>query len=503
MVYDGSNIALTFDGTGAQTHRYLYGPGVDQIVADETPTSVNWALVDNQGSVRDVIDSNGQVLNHIVSDSYGQVTSETNANVNFRYGYTGRERDKETGLQYSRARYYDSRTGAFIGQDPIGFAAGDANLYRYVGNSPTNFSDPSGLLTLYKGNLLGDFLRAGALSPFAGAVGQIPGVSAFDVDIKVNAGEKFAEDAQRYYANRYIDESKPWYDRAGSFAGGLLASLWTCENSDKTATVLKSALEADQALKAIRTIGPKCFVEDTLVLTNSGKKPIETLRPGDWIVSWDEETGQVVEGSVTEWYEREAAAIIDIFIGVQKISCTTDHPFWVEGRGWVLAFQLKEGMALQNREGERLVIDVVRRRDEVTQVFNVEIDGLHTYFVSDLEILSHNMCGDFTPPEITRNRHGQLTNGDYTLDSSGMIKHQTGSLSEGKSQFLSGVDADKAVLDAAAYADQNGLWQGSKAKVPVSNGPVGVHGGTGELTSTINVYRNRNGFIHGAPGSPQ
>lgn len=31
------------------------------------------------------------------------------------------------------------------GQDPLGFAAGDANLYRYVGNSPTNFTDPSGL----------------------------------------------------------------------------------------------------------------------------------------------------------------------------------------------------------------------------------------------------------------------------------------------------------------------------------------------------------------------
>ena len=394
MVYDGDNIALTFDGTGIQTHRYLYGSGVDQVLADETATSVNWALVDYQGTVRDVIDNNGQVLNHIVYDSYGQVTSETNPSLDFRFGYTGRERDKETGLQYNRARYYDSRTGAFIGQDPIGFAAGDANLYRYVGNSPTNFSDPSGLLTLYKGNLLGDFLRAGALSPFAGAVEQIPGVSAFDVDIKVNAGEKFAEDAQRYYANRYIDESKPWYDRAGSFAGGLLASLWTCENSDKTATVLKSALEADQALKAIRTIGPTCFVEGTLVLTNSGKKPIETLRPGDWIVSWDEETGQVVEGSVTEWYEREAAAIIDIFIGVEKISCTTDHPFWVENRGWVLAFQLKEGMALQNREGEPLVIDAVRRRDEVTQVFNVEIDGLHTYFVSEFEILSHNMCGE-------------------------------------------------------------------------------------------------------------
>ena len=137
MVYDGSNIALTFDGTGAQTHRYLYGPGVDQILTDETATSVNWALVDNQGSIRDVIDSNGNVLNHVVYDSYGQVTSETNVGFDFRFGYTGRERDKETGLQYNRARYYDPSTGAFIGQDPIGFAGGDANLYRYVGSVAT------------------------------------------------------------------------------------------------------------------------------------------------------------------------------------------------------------------------------------------------------------------------------------------------------------------------------------------------------------------------------
>src|SRR5262245_2655320 len=28
---------------------------------------------------------------------------------------------------------------------PCGFAAGDTNLYRYVGNAPTNATDPSGL----------------------------------------------------------------------------------------------------------------------------------------------------------------------------------------------------------------------------------------------------------------------------------------------------------------------------------------------------------------------
>lgn len=34
--------------------------------------------------------------------------------------------------------------GGFINEDPLGFGAGDTNLRRYVGNSPTNYTDPSG-----------------------------------------------------------------------------------------------------------------------------------------------------------------------------------------------------------------------------------------------------------------------------------------------------------------------------------------------------------------------
>ena len=53
-------------------------------------------------------------------------------------GYTGRPLDLVTGLQNNLNRWYDARTGRWISEDPIGFAAGDANLYRYVGNGPTN-----------------------------------------------------------------------------------------------------------------------------------------------------------------------------------------------------------------------------------------------------------------------------------------------------------------------------------------------------------------------------
>jgi hypothetical protein len=40
---------------------------------------------------------------------------------------------------------FDPRIGRWVEEDPIGFEAGDANPYRYVGNDPTNKVDPSGL----------------------------------------------------------------------------------------------------------------------------------------------------------------------------------------------------------------------------------------------------------------------------------------------------------------------------------------------------------------------
>ena len=45
---------------------------------------------------------------------------------------------------YVRARYLYSMPARWITQDPIGFDGGDWNLYRYVRNSPVNWSDPSG-----------------------------------------------------------------------------------------------------------------------------------------------------------------------------------------------------------------------------------------------------------------------------------------------------------------------------------------------------------------------
>lgn len=53
--------------------------------------------------------------------------------------------DVATGLSFMNARYYDPASGRFLSEDPLGFAAGDMNVYRYVGNNPVNLVDPTGL----------------------------------------------------------------------------------------------------------------------------------------------------------------------------------------------------------------------------------------------------------------------------------------------------------------------------------------------------------------------
>jgi len=67
------------------------------------------------------------------------------------YGYTARLVDTPE-LYYYRARYYNPTLQRFISQDPIGFASGDFNWYRYVGGSLVNLVNFKGFLELYNTN---------------------------------------------------------------------------------------------------------------------------------------------------------------------------------------------------------------------------------------------------------------------------------------------------------------------------------------------------------------
>lgn len=154
-IYDGDNVVLEWiDPAGsaplALRKRYLYGPAVDQILAQEDQDAaigsnnrVLWFLEDHQGSTRDLVDNGGNVVAHYVYDAFGEVVAGDTSKT--RYLYTGRELDTATGLQYNHHRWYDPHTGRWVSEDPIGFRGWDYNLNRYVANMATYARDPSGL----------------------------------------------------------------------------------------------------------------------------------------------------------------------------------------------------------------------------------------------------------------------------------------------------------------------------------------------------------------------
>jgi RHS repeat-associated protein len=148
-LYDGMNlIRETREGhrnAGRfETTSYLYGPNIDEPLAAESDHRSRYYHADGLGSIVALSDRHGTVVQEYDYDSFG-TPNQRGENTDQPFAYTGREWDRETGLYYYRARYYDPRIGRFISKDPISFAGGDVNLYGYVQNNPVNAVDPLGL----------------------------------------------------------------------------------------------------------------------------------------------------------------------------------------------------------------------------------------------------------------------------------------------------------------------------------------------------------------------
>jgi RHS repeat-associated protein len=120
---------------------------------DPIETGARWLLTDHY-SVRRVVDADGDAVGGISDISYsafGKFTSTaTPETLNTIVGYTGQVFDLEMGLHYFKARYYDPASGRFLSEDPSGFASGNANRYRYVGNNPINATGLAGRCALQR-----------------------------------------------------------------------------------------------------------------------------------------------------------------------------------------------------------------------------------------------------------------------------------------------------------------------------------------------------------------
>ena len=209
VVHDGPDRVLDLvaandagSATGAvPVRRYVHGGGVDEPLEVEALSPADGSFqsrytyhADHLGSVRTLSSEGGEASGRYDYDSYGGLLEASEpGSLGGRgqpFGYTGRERDRATGLYHYRARAYDPETGTFLQEDPIGLAGGDMNLSRYVGSNPIGYSDPSGLI----GERAATYGQAQAVAGYAGSIGSGLGcifggiASVFDTVSQARAG---------------------------------------------------------------------------------------------------------------------------------------------------------------------------------------------------------------------------------------------------------------------------------------------------------------------------
>ena len=100
--------------------RYAQGPGIDQPLSEFRSGTTSYYEQDAVGSVSSVSNGTGALANTYAYDSFGKLTASSGTLTN-PFQYTAREFDSETGLEFYRARYFDSVVGRFINEDPFRF----------------------------------------------------------------------------------------------------------------------------------------------------------------------------------------------------------------------------------------------------------------------------------------------------------------------------------------------------------------------------------------------
>jgi RHS repeat-associated protein len=136
-----------------------YVIGADIIAQAISGQAAAFFAADGRGGTRMLLDAGGDVLLHnsikqlFGYDAYGTLLGAPGlvgeiADAMTSLLFNGEQTDTATGLQYLRARYYQSLTGTFNRLDPFsGLDRSPTTLhkYGYAHNSPINAGDPSGL----------------------------------------------------------------------------------------------------------------------------------------------------------------------------------------------------------------------------------------------------------------------------------------------------------------------------------------------------------------------
>ncbi|UTY59245.1 RHS repeat-associated core domain-containing protein [Massilia sp. erpn] len=175
--WTGKTLSCVWTATGAggsKTYTETVG------VAAPSVTGTTYFHNDVAGTPMLATDSNGNVAWQENYRPYGEQLNKAAASSNNKLWFAGKPYDRNTGLSYMGARYYNPELGRFYGIDPATVDPADVhsfNRYAYANNNPYRFVDPDGHSPLDVAFLVYDLGKLG-LAVYTGV-----GVGAAMVDV--------------------------------------------------------------------------------------------------------------------------------------------------------------------------------------------------------------------------------------------------------------------------------------------------------------------------------
>ena len=106
-------------------------------------------------------------------------------------------------------------------------------------------------------------------------------------------------------------------------------------------------------------------------------QPIENIKSGDIVWSFDPETLEVSQNYVDQVLVHKSNDLVKITIGNEIITATSNHPFYVVTKGFISALELRAGDILITVNGERVVVEKVQHEilEAPVDVYNFSISS--------------------------------------------------------------------------------------------------------------------------------
>ena len=381
------------------------------------------ALAENRVSADDTIPNS--ITDTYVYDAYGNLLKQTGMTDN-DYLYTGEQYNVSTGLYYLRARYMNPETGTFTSMDSYaGTLDNPVSLHKYLyaNANPVMYTDPSGYFSLMETSV------AQSIQSTLNSV-IVPYFNIQKLMSWANLAVTMYDVAQQFHL--LLSGEANFFGLVTAIAKGMITqALLNCaltavlgeaatmvlkiigvaQNAGSFVEAVKSGdpekiiVETIRLVVSLYTLKSQCFTGETLVSTTAGDKRIDEIEAGDYVWSYDTETGEKAAAKVTDVSVTETGVLVHVITSEgDDIETTMFHPFYVKcieketeenyNGEWKAASNLVAGDELQSEEDGRIVyVKEVRieRLAESIQVYNLEIEGLHTYYVGS-GVLVHNRC---------------------------------------------------------------------------------------------------------------